>query len=109
MTAVLEDRELDGYGLRGPKPADALAQLSRVLGAQGAEAAWRPACRSVGVDPSAQQLSITDLIRVAEQLSRQGGLVGVLGNSFWIRCQTFDLLERKQRLKARSSAAGGVR
>ena len=89
---------LDGYGLQGPRPSDAIAQMARVLGPDAARGAWADACEQAGVDPRSQAPTLSDLLKVAELLSKRKGLVGVVGNSLWIRVQTYELLSRKQRL-----------
>lgn len=79
-----------GYGLAPPTPGDALAFLARAVGPDRAAAEWLAACKRAGA-PSAG-LSVDEMMRVAERLAEQEGLVGVIGQSLVVRVRTYRLL-----------------
>ena len=79
-----------GYGLAPPTPGDALAFLARAVGPDRAAAEWLAACQRAGA-PRAD-LSVDEMMRVAEQLAGQEGVVGVIGQSLVVRVRTYRLL-----------------
>lgn len=92
-------RRIPDFGYDCPTAADAIASLTRVLDAQRATTLWQSACARAGVHRGALNVHIEDLARVSDELIRQGGAVGIVGNAFRIRLRTF------QRLAARTTRA----
>ena len=84
-----------GYGLAPPTSDDALAYLARAVGPDRAAGVWLRACAAVGVPRGG--LDADQMMRVAEHLSREEGVVGVIGNSLVVRVRTYRLLAVAQR------------
>ncbi|HEX8391024.1 MAG TPA: hypothetical protein VF665_01605 [Longimicrobium sp.] len=83
---------IPGYGLAPPSKDDALAFLARGVGADQAAALWVRACRESGASATARDLGPETLMKVAEWLARQSGIVGVIGTSLSVRLRTYRLL-----------------
>jgi hypothetical protein len=81
-----------GYGLAPPSKDDALAFLARGVGADEAASVWVRACRESGVPVDARDLGPEPMMKVSEWLSRQTGVVGVIGSSLVVRLRTYRLL-----------------
>jgi hypothetical protein len=79
-----------GYGLAPPTADDALAYLARAVGPDRAAGVWLRACAAVGAPRGG--LSVDEMMRVSEHLSREAGVVGVIGNSLLVRVRTYRLL-----------------
>ncbi len=98
MARIIED-----YRLEGPTRQEAMRSLERVMGPSEALTTWQQACTAVGVSPQREQLSATEFLAVSERLSQAGGLASIVGNSLWIRAQTWELLSRRQAASARQA------
>jgi hypothetical protein len=83
-----------GYGLAPPTQGDALASLARAVGPDRAADLWLRACAEAGVPRS--NLDVDDMMRVAERLAEQEGVVGVIGTSLAVRARTYRLLASTQ-------------
>lgn len=81
-----------GYGLAPPSKDDALAFLARGVGPDAAASLWVRACRESGVPVDARELAPEPMMKVSEWLSRQAGVVGVIGASLVVRLRTYRLL-----------------
>lgn len=85
-----------GYRLAAPSRDDAMAFLARALGADKAASVWTTACRAAGVSPATRDMGVDALIRVADWLGGQPGVVGVIGQSLLVRLRTYRLLSRNK-------------
>jgi hypothetical protein len=84
-----------GYNL-GPPSVDCLkADLARAVGTACAAALWSDARHSAGCDDAAPRLSFDELAGVADHLSREAGVAGVIGKSFHLRLRTYRLLSQQ--------------
>lgn len=81
---------IPGYGLAPPTHHDALAFLARALGADRAADVWVRACSAAGTPRTG--LNLDEMMRVAERLAEQEGVVGVIGQSLLVRVRTYRLL-----------------
>ena len=90
-----------GYGLAPPTHGDALAFLARAVGPDRAAGVWLRACADAGAPRT--DLSVDEMMRVAERLAEQEGVVGVIGTSLVVRARTYRLLSGTQ------ARAGGGR
>lgn len=85
---------IPGYDLAPPTPGDALAFLARGVGADRAAALWMRASTEAGVRRDAR--SPEALMAVAERLSREEGVAGVIASSLLVRLRTWRLLAGTQ-------------
>ncbi len=85
---------LPGYGLAPPTHDDALAFLARAVGPDRAAGVWLRACADAGTPRTG--LDVDAMMRVAEQLAQQEGVVGVIGKSLVVRVRTYRLLAGMQ-------------
>jgi hypothetical protein len=85
-----------GYALAVPTEQDAITFLARALGADRAVSLWVRTCQEAGVRSG--RLSLDELERAAQALSKQEGVPGVIGNSMVIRLRTYRLLEKTRQL-----------
>jgi hypothetical protein len=76
------------YDLVDVTRRETIRALRRALGESAAVAAWDWACAEVGVDGDAGQHSHDQLLAVAKKLASSRGLIGVVGNSLWIKLST---------------------
>jgi hypothetical protein len=81
---------IPGYGLAPPTHHDALAFLARALGPDRAADVWVRACADAGTPRTG--LDVDEMMRVAERLAEQEGVVGVIGQSLVVRVRTYRLL-----------------
>ena len=81
-----------GYGLAPPSKDDALAFLARGVGADAAASVWVRACRESGASATARELGPDAMMKVAEWMAGQSGVVGVIGASLVVRLRTYRLL-----------------
>ena len=88
---------LPGYALAPPTEQDAITFLARALGADRAVSLWVRTCQEAGVRSG--KLSLDELERAAQALSKQEGVAGVIGNSMVIRLRTYRLLEKTRQLQ----------
>ncbi len=95
----MED-QISGYGLRRPTRSTVIAALHSVLGPFDGDRAWTDACMAARVDPQDMGMGIAALTAVVDVLSRAPGLPGVVGDSMWIRLESYELLARRQRAQA---------
>jgi hypothetical protein len=86
-----------GYALAAPTEQDAITFLARALGADRAVSLWVRTCQEAGVRSG--RLSLDELERAAQALSKQEGVAGVIGNSMVIRLRTYRLLEKTRQLQ----------
>jgi hypothetical protein len=91
---------LPGYDLREPTEADARQSLQRVFGADRGAERWSAACREAGLMEGHVRTS-TQLTRVVQALSAQGGPAAVVARSVEIRLRTY------ARLAANAAATPG--
>ncbi|HEX8429903.1 MAG TPA: hypothetical protein VF625_01405, partial [Longimicrobium sp.] len=56
------------HGYPAPTAADSLAALTRVVGAERAEALWSEACRGAGLAHAGDPIALEDLQASSEQL-----------------------------------------
>ena len=85
---------IPGYDLAPPTPGDALAFLARGVGPDRAAALWMRACAQSGVRSDAR--SPEAMMAVAERLSKEEGVAGVIANSLLVRLRTYRLLAGTQ-------------
>jgi hypothetical protein len=81
---------IPGYGLGPPTQGDALASLARAVGPDRAAGVWLRACADAGAPRT--NLDVDEMMRVAERLAEQEGVVGVIGKSLVVRVRTYRLL-----------------
>jgi hypothetical protein len=93
MTAT-PNTAVPGYGLAPPTPDDALAYLARAVGPDRAAGVWLRACSAAGVPRG--KLGVDEMMRVAEHLAEEEGVVGVIGKSLVVRVRTYRLLAGAQ-------------
>jgi hypothetical protein len=86
-----------GYALAAPTEQDAITFLARALGADRAVSLWVRTCQEAGVRSG--KLSLDELERAAQALSKHEGVAGVIGNSMVIRLRTYRLLEKTRQLQ----------
>ena len=86
-----------GYALAAPTEQDAITFLARALGADRAVSLWVRTCQDAGVRSG--KLSLDELERAAQALSKQEGVAGVIANSMVIRLRTYRLLEKTRQLQ----------
>lgn len=86
-----------GYALAAPTEQDVITFLARALGADRAVSLWVRTCQEAGVRSG--KLSLDELERAAQALSKQEGVAGVIGNSMVIRLRTYRLLEKTRQLQ----------
>jgi hypothetical protein len=87
---ALPSPAIPGYDLTPPTSHDALAFLARAVGPDRAASLWMRACADAAA-PRAE-LSPDEMMRVAERLAEQEGVVGVIGKSLVVRVRTYRLL-----------------
>lgn len=81
---------IPGYGLAPPTHHDALAFLARAVGPDRAADVWVRACADAGTPRTG--LTVDEMMRAAERLAEQAGVVGVIGQSLVVRVRTYRLL-----------------
>src|SRR5688500_15450288 len=91
-------RPLQSYGLTRPTAEEAVAGLTRVVGADRARRLWQRCCNTAGVDPE-HVSSLRDLMRVGACMITLPGPEGVMGASLCLRIGTYEALT--------AAAAGG--
>lgn|GEM_PF-3296123 len=83
-----------------PTAADALAALTRVVGAERAEALWAEACGEAAVATPRERMSIAEIGSVAERLVARGGAVQSVAQAILIRLRTYNRLAARARESA---------
>lgn len=89
--------DVPGYALAAPTEQDTITFLARALGADAAVSLWVRTCQEAGVRSG--RLSMDELERAAQALSKREGVAGVIGNSMVIRLRTYRLLEKTRQLQ----------
>lgn len=91
MTATTEP-----YALEQPTASDLVGSLCTIVGPGDGDAALGRALREIGATRDAlERLELPELLQLALALTRQRGLVAVIGRSFSIRVRTFIELHTK--------------
>ena len=87
---------IPGYDLDSPRESDVIHSLMRMLGPEKGWQTWLAVCRKVGIRAPASNLSLDQLSQVACELSRQQGLVSVIGRTLSIRLNSYRALARER-------------
>jgi energy-converting hydrogenase Eha subunit B len=89
---------VDGAGgaLIPPTRDDALAFLARAIGPDRAASTWVRAVAAAGVGSQGGELSVDEMLKVAERLAAEPGVVGVIGTSLVVRLRTYRLMASTQ-------------
>lgn len=88
-----------GYGLAAPTRDDALAFLARALGPDRAASTWVRTAAAAGVGNGRRELDPDEMLKVAERLAAEPGVVGVIGSSLVVRLRTYRLLAANQAMR----------
>lgn len=94
MSAIPTDEAtpfLARYGLGCPNEQDALAALTRVVGASRGRLLWERACEAVGLEAGTPK-SLAQLKRVAAYMATLPGPEGVMGASLSLRIGTYEVI-----------------
>ncbi|HEX8429764.1 MAG TPA: hypothetical protein VF625_00710 [Longimicrobium sp.] len=75
-----------------PTSGDALAALTRVVGAERAGALWGEACAEGAITTPRERMSTTEIGSVAERLVERGGAVQSVAQAILIRIRTYNRL-----------------
>lgn len=79
-----------------PTRDDALAFLARAIGPDRAASTWVRAVAAAGVGLAGGDLSVDEMLKVAERLAAEPGVVGVIGTSLVVRLRTYRLMASSQ-------------
>ena len=79
-----------------PTRDDALAFLARAIGPDRAASTWVRAVAAVGVGSAGGELTVDEMLKVAERLAAEPGVVGVIGTSLAVRLRTYRLMASAQ-------------
>ncbi len=79
-----------------PTRDDALAFLARAIGPDRAASTWVRAVAAAGVGSPGGELSVDEMLKVAERLAAEPGVVGVIGTSLVVRLRTYRLMASTQ-------------
>ncbi|HEX2643616.1 MAG TPA: hypothetical protein VHU81_11515 [Thermoanaerobaculia bacterium] len=90
---------IPGYDLELPREIDVIHSLMRMLGPEKGLETWRAVCRESGIRDPESRLSLDQLSEVARELSRQPGLVSVIGRTLSIRLNSYRALDRERRIE----------
>jgi hypothetical protein len=91
------------HNLAEPTEAAAIESIGRVVGVEQAKATWQRAREGAGFKNGAT-LSLSDLMSVADELSRFDGFLGVMGTALRIRIQTYRILDEQENPSQQNSA-----
>jgi len=77
------------HNFAAPTAADSLAALTRVVGAERADALWTEACHGAGLAHAGDPIELDALHASTEQLQANGGAVATVARAIQIRLRTY--------------------